>query len=98
MGGQGKSQIGLEYCRQSRSTYSDIFWVNASSEMMAVKLLVRLALEIGQTLAGAGDFGTKVRLVVHALAQRSERWLMLLDKYDDLDHFSSIGQLIPARE
>ena len=98
MGGQGKSQIALEYCRQSRSIYSDIFWVNASSEMMAIQSMERVAAEIGQTLTEAGDSRTKIRLVVHALAQRSERWLMLLDKYDDLDHFSSIGQLIPARE
>jgi hypothetical protein len=36
MGGQGKSQIALEYCRQCRSIYPDIFWVNTSSEVMAI--------------------------------------------------------------
>src|SRR6266480_2084392 len=35
LGGQGKSQIALEYCRQSRKTYRGIFWVNALSEVSA---------------------------------------------------------------
>lgn len=98
IGGQGKSQIALEYCRQSHSYYSNVFWLNASSERMAVQSMVRVAAEIGQTLTGIDDSRTKTRLVVHALAQRSERWLMVLDNYDDPDHFSTVDQFIPSRE
>ncbi|KIW24812.1 uncharacterized protein PV07_10502 [Cladophialophora immunda] len=96
MGGQGKSQIALEYCRQRRSTYAEIFWINASSETIATQSMERVAAEIGQPLAGIDDTRTKIRLVVQALARRSERWLMVLDNYDDPDHFTSIEQFIPS--
>ncbi|KIW24807.1 hypothetical protein, variant [Cladophialophora immunda] len=96
MGGQGKSQIALEYCRRRRSTYAEIFWINASSETIATQSMERVAAEIGQPLAGIDDTRTKIRLVVQALARRSERWLMVLDNYDDPDHFTSIEQFIPS--
>ncbi|KAK5202668.1 hypothetical protein LTR41_011589 [Exophiala xenobiotica] len=96
MGGQGKSQIALKYCRQWRSRYAEIFWVNASSETMAAQSLERVAAEIGQPLMGIDDARTRIRLVVHALARRNERWLMVLDNYDDPDHFATIEQLISS--
>ncbi|KAL9065770.1 MAG: hypothetical protein Q9161_007995 [Pseudevernia consocians] len=39
LGGQGKSQIALEYCRKWRKTYRGIFWVDANSEMTATQSL-----------------------------------------------------------
>lgn len=96
MGGQGKSQIALEYCRQQRCTYAKIFWINASSETMATQSMERVAAEIGQLLTGIDDPRTKIRLVVQALERRSERWLMVLDNYDDPDYFTMIEQFIPT--
>ncbi|KAK5215261.1 hypothetical protein LTR72_011673 [Exophiala xenobiotica] len=96
MGGQGKSQIALEYCRQSRSRYAEIFWVNASSETMAAQSLEQVAAEIGQPLMGIDDARTRIRLVVHALSRWNERWLMVLDNYDDPDHFATIDRFIPS--
>ncbi|OAP55816.1 hypothetical protein AYL99_09968 [Fonsecaea erecta] len=96
MGGQGKSQIALEYCRQRRSTYAEMFWINASSETIAVQSIERVAAEIRQPLTGIDDTRTKIRLVVQALARRSQRWLMVLDNYDDPDHFTSIEHFIPS--
>ena len=98
MGGQGKSQIALEYCRRSRSIYSHVFWINASSEVVATQSMQQVAVEIGQTLTGIGDSRTKIRLVVSALAQRCERWLLVLDNYDDPNRFSTISQFIPTRK
>jgi Cdc6-like AAA superfamily ATPase len=96
MGGQGKSQIALECCRQWRSRYAETFWLNASSEKMAVQSLERVAAEIGQPLVGIDDARTRIRLVVDALSQRTERWFMVLDNYDDPDHFKTIEQFIPS--
>jgi hypothetical protein len=98
MGGQGKTQIALEYCRQSQSRYSNIFWVNTNSEMIAVQSLERVAAEIGQVLAGINDDRTKVRVVVRGLAQHRERWLMVLDNYDDPSGFPDVDQFIPSRK
>ncbi|KAK5215733.1 hypothetical protein LTR72_011220 [Exophiala xenobiotica] len=85
MGGQGKSQIAPEFCRQWRSRYAEIFWLNASSETTAVQSLERVAAEIGQPTTGIEDARTRIRLLVHALARRCERRLMMLDNYDDPD-------------
>lgn len=56
----------------------------------------RVAAEIGQPLTGIDDLRTKIRLVVHALARQSERWLMVFDNYDNPNHFTSIAQFIPT--
>ncbi|OAG35258.1 hypothetical protein AYO21_10529 [Fonsecaea monophora] len=81
---------------ECRPTYAEMFWINASSETMAVQSLERVAAEIRQPLTGIDDTRTKIRLVVQALARRSKRWLMVLDNYDDPDHFTSIEQFIPS--
>nr|KAK5442892.1 hypothetical protein LTR18_005569 [Exophiala xenobiotica] len=96
MGGQGKTQIALKCCRQWSSRYAETFWLNASSEAMAVQSLERVAAEIGQPLTGIDDARTKIRLVVDALSQRAERWFMVLDNYDDPDQFATIEQFIPS--
>ncbi|KAK7887345.1 hypothetical protein LTR67_009765 [Exophiala xenobiotica] len=96
MGGQGKSQIALKCCREWPSRYAETFWLNASSEMMAVQSLERVAAEIGQPLTGIDDARERIRLVVRALARRTERWFLVLDNYDDPDHFTTIEQFIPS--
>jgi len=65
---------------------------------MAVQSMERVAAEIGQKLTGNDDSRSKVRLVVHTLAQRCERWLMVLDNYDDPGNFSRVDQFIPSRK
>lgn len=43
LGGQGKSQIALEYCLSSRKIYRGVFWVNASSESTAIQSYHQIA-------------------------------------------------------
>ncbi|KAL8823327.1 MAG: hypothetical protein Q9191_005958 [Dirinaria sp. TL-2023a] len=43
LGGQGKSQIALEYCQRWREQYRGIFWVNASSEELALESYAQIA-------------------------------------------------------
>lgn len=54
MGGQGKSQLALEYCRQRRETFHGVFWVDATSEATAERefesILMTISLHIAQTL------------------------------------------------
>ncbi|KAK5399992.1 hypothetical protein LTR06_011358 [Exophiala xenobiotica] len=96
MGGQGKSQIAPEFCRQWRTRYAEIFWLNASSETTAVQSLERVAAEIGQPTTGVEDARTRIRLLVHALGRRCERRLMMLDNYDDPDQVATIEHSIPS--
>ena len=46
LGGQGKSQIALEYCQQARKIYRGIFWINSSSKSTLTQSLVSIAHEL----------------------------------------------------
>jgi Cdc6-like AAA superfamily ATPase len=47
MGGQGKTQLALEYCRRTRtSLYQAIFWINASSSNTATQGFASIASKI----------------------------------------------------
>ena len=96
--GQGKSQLALEFCRQSQKMYRAIFWVNASSDMTAIHAFETIATELG--LASSEDLldaGAKIRAVRKTLESWDERWLMVIDNYDWPDRFPDVKRLIPSR-
>lgn len=97
LGGQGKSQIVLEYCQRSRSTYRGIFWVNAASEATATQSFVNFAGKLGQASSDALQHArAKIQFVKSTLEQWNEHWLLVFDNYDDPEHFSTIEQFIPS--
>jgi hypothetical protein len=97
LGGQGKSQIALEYCQRSRSTYRGVFWVNAASEATATQSFVNFAGKLGQASPDALQHArAKIQFVKSTLEQWNERWLLVFDNYDDPEHFSAIHQFIPS--
>jgi len=98
MGGQGKSQVALEYCRRSHPMYAHIFWVNAHSEATATHSMEQVAGEVGQNITEMDDPRSKVKATVNALARQSQRWLMVLDRYDDPDGFPIMDEFIPSRK
>jgi hypothetical protein len=98
MGGQGKSQLALEYCRLGEEMYRDIFWVNASSKAAAVQSLVQIAVEVQLSLAGVNDVDVQIRMVLRDLEQRKDRWLMVLDNYDDPQAFADLDRFLPSRK
>ncbi|KIX10312.1 uncharacterized protein Z518_01394 [Rhinocladiella mackenziei CBS 650.93] len=83
MGGQGKSQIALEYCRQTNTVYRGLFWVNARSESTAVQSYVTIAQVLDASAAASLNDTEKVNFVLRALAHWEERWLVVFDNYDD---------------
>ncbi|THX07920.1 hypothetical protein D6D18_02065, partial [Aureobasidium pullulans] len=84
MGGQGKSQIALEYCRRSRSRFQAIFWIDATSEASVEGGFERIVKKF-DPLAAAGphDKDEKIDLVQKNLASLEEEWLLVFDNYDD---------------
>ena len=96
LGGQGKSQIALEYCRQSRETYRGIFWVNALSEVSASQSYETIAsVLVGGWSANAGDTDAQIGLVKDRLENWSEPWLLVFDNYDDPKNFPNVKRYIP---
>ena len=97
LGGQGKSQIALEYCRKWRETYRGVFWIDTNSEMTAARSYAMIAAELmGESWIEAGDSAAQIRLVKGRLELWDEDWLLVFDNYDAPDTFSEIRQLIPT--
>lgn len=95
LGGQGKSQVALEYCRRSRETYRGIFWINAHSEVSVSQSYRTIASAVGGCSTDAGDTNARIRLVKDYLESWSEPWLLVFDNYDDPKNFPNVKGFIP---
>ena len=88
MGGQGKSQIALEYCRRSRSRFQAIFWIDATSDASVQGGFERIAKKFDPSAAvGPHDRDEKIDLILEKLANLEEEWLLVFDNYDDLSSY-----------
>jgi len=95
MGGQGKSQIALEYCRRMQSVYRGLLWVDASSRSTTVRSLIRIAEVLDASATTARSDDENVRFVLEMVGNSDERWLMVFDNYDDPKAFSTVKDFIP---
>ena len=96
MGGQGKSQIALEYCRQMQGDYHGLFWVDASSRSTTIRPFGRIADVLG---GGTGSFVTddeKVQFVLNILQNPDGRFLVVFDNYDDPTDFIDVKRFVPT--
>jgi tetratricopeptide (TPR) repeat protein len=96
MGGQGKTQIALEYCRLWRNVY-DIFWIDATSESTLKAHLALLSYVLDPSTSPALETEARVSNVRRALADRESPWLMVFDNYDDAQSYS-IRKWIPENK
>jgi hypothetical protein len=96
LGGQGKSQIALEYCRRCRDAYRGIFWIFASSATTATQSFEGISTELGLgTSADLGGTDAVIRVVKDTLESWDERWLLVFDDYNCPEDFSNIKEFIP---
>jgi hypothetical protein len=96
LGGQGKSQIALEYCQQARQKYRGVFWINSSFKSTLTQGLVGVAREINPEATDAlSDDDAKVALILRTLEEWEDRWLMVFDNCDDPATILDIEQFIP---
>ncbi|KAI9748769.1 MAG: hypothetical protein M4579_007127 [Chaenotheca gracillima] len=99
MGGQGKSQIALEYCRRSKKTSRGIFWIDASSKLSAERSFASIASELNKPVTRILDLSDKkymVRFVLNIIENWKEDWLIVYDNYDRPNEFSDVRELIPT--
>ncbi|KIX06815.1 uncharacterized protein Z518_04791 [Rhinocladiella mackenziei CBS 650.93] len=95
LGGQGKSQIALEYCRRMKPVYKGLFWVNASFKYTAKRSFSEVAKALGQPVVDSESEDDQVQFVCDTLAEWEDRWLMVFDNYDDPDNFGEVMDFIP---
>jgi tetratricopeptide (TPR) repeat protein len=98
LGGQGKTQISLEYCRRTREKkFRSIFWIDANSETTVKKSFETVAEKIKDPGESVPDSAT-VDFVLDKLREWENPWLMVFDNYDDVENFENIQDFIPDGE
>lgn len=80
--GAGKTQLALEYCRQSYNVgqFKTVFWLNARTPETLDLGLESMAAIIRRSTEGSR--AEKIDFVKKFLCERWNRWLLVLDDYD----------------
>lgn len=99
LGGQGKTQIALQFCRYCREKHSDemdaIIWVDASSEASLKTNYERLADTLNHSQRTFSDSSTKLDFVRETVENFTRRWLIVYDNFDSPGEFGTIEDYIP---
>ncbi|MCJ1301167.1 hypothetical protein MMC08_003966 [Hypocenomyce scalaris] len=95
MGGQGKTQLVLEYCRKHRHTYHAVFWVDASSAQAAAASFEKIA-AILEARGHANLSPSKCEFVKDHLGGMQKPWMLVFDNYDNPGAFGDIKSYFPT--
>jgi tetratricopeptide (TPR) repeat protein len=89
MGGCGKTQVALEYCRQGQNMkwFSAIFWFDASTPASMAQSFSNAADKLSKPNFDAADVKGNVRFVLNAVETRNIHWLLIFDNFDDPSAF-----------
>jgi hypothetical protein len=101
LGGHGKSQVALEFCRRSKTAglFRGIFWVNATSQATTTRDFEIIASRFDPSVAASlPDSESKREFVKQKLESWRECWLLVFDNYDNVDAFGDIGEFFPLGE
>ncbi|KAL8661871.1 MAG: hypothetical protein Q9202_005229 [Teloschistes flavicans] len=98
MGGQGKTQITLEYCRRSQACglFASILWVDASSESALVRSYASIADRLSKTNPLFRDDESRVSFVQEFLGKPPGNWLIVFDNFDRPDVFGNLWNYFPS--
>ena len=99
MGGQGKTQVALEYChRKKNNPYSAIFWVDATTQDRVEGSFQSISERIKRQTDNLPDTKATVDFVLKMFTSWTVQWLMVFDNYDNPDTFPNIQDFIPQSE
>ena len=84
MGGQGKTQIALEFCRRARQagTFKTIIWIDATSATTIARDIGSLAEEFDSHGRGEPDLRSRFELVKERLEEWHNPFLIVFDNCD----------------
>ena len=92
MGGIGKTQLAVTYAKRNRSSYSSVFWFNASSESTMNNSLRGVANRILplETVSKLDDHQLRIQVSNWLSELDNTRWLLIFDNYDDPDQYQIV--------
>jgi tetratricopeptide (TPR) repeat protein len=96
IGGQGKSQVAMEYCHRERDGPSpDIFWIDATSENSVTSTFVSISGLISTETDHLLNSDARIAFVRRKFASWSTGLLLVFDNYDNPHDFSNIRDFFP---
>ncbi|MCJ1347669.1 hypothetical protein MMC31_005897 [Peltigera leucophlebia] len=98
MGGQGKSQVALEYCdRKKDHPYSAIFWVDATTQSSVEGSFQSISERLKEQTDYLPDINARVAFVLKMFTSWTVQWLMVFDNYNPYTS-PNIRDFIPQSE
>ncbi|PVH81623.1 hypothetical protein DL98DRAFT_489524 [Cadophora sp. DSE1049] len=94
LGGQGKSQLALEYSYRHRQSYDGIFWLSSETENALEVSFAEIARKVrraenggreGRTTSPEGELASDIEYARDWLEGTNRRWLLLFDNLEDAD-------------
>ncbi|KAE9369693.1 hypothetical protein N431DRAFT_547106 [Stipitochalara longipes BDJ] len=99
MGGQGKSQIAMEYChRKKDESCYDIFWIDATSESSVTSTLISISGLISTATDQLLDNQARVAFVSRKFSSWPNELLLVFDNYDNPHEFPNIRDFFPSNK
>lgn len=97
MGGQGKTQVALEFCHMSTldAAFEYIYWIDCSTSDALILDIENLAKELTAGKAQFPDIETTIKYVQHTLAKSTFSWLLVFDNLDDPKIIQKMNQYAP---
>ena len=96
IGGQGKSQVAMEYCHRERDgPPPDIFWIDATSENSITSTFVSISGLISTETDQLLNNDARIAFVRRKFASWSTRLLLVFDNYDNPHDFPNIRDFFP---
>ena len=100
MGGSGKTQLALEFCRQAEKDmgFVAVVWINASSPVSVMQSYKAVAKKILKNQEGDANSENLISLIQDTLRDWKYPWLFVFDNYDNPRAFQSpsIRDYIPS--
>jgi tetratricopeptide (TPR) repeat protein len=96
MGGSGKTQLALKYCRQSMDTqrHNSIFWVDASTPKTTAQSFAAIEGLIFNCKVDLSKVEASVKRVVAEMSKWQTAWLIVFDNFDEPSLFDDEGKNI----
>ena len=97
MGGIGKTQIALEFCRRvyQEKAFQTVLWINAQSVTTVAASFARIFQWLEIPAQGIPSSDEKVDAVLSALADWPQPYLLVYDNFDD-PKFDDILRFVPS--
>jgi tetratricopeptide (TPR) repeat protein len=99
LGGQGKSQLAMEYCHRKKDSSSpDIFWIDASSESSVISTFVSISGLISTVTDQLHNNDARIAFVNRKFASWPTELLLVFDNYDNPHEFPNIQDYFPSNK